>query len=158
MSPAPPLWRRQQLVPGTLVRLIFDSDKPGDASWACIDERLDGRYRGILDGKRIEFGPEQIADWLGPTLPEVPATATVALTQALRDPNRFPRFVRRETPLDRHDSGLRLSWSRDDAAPSSRRLLRDVLLSYENLAPLATVAKNGRWRWSDSDCRYEPEC
>jgi hypothetical protein len=157
MSPAPPLWRRQQLVPGTHVRLIFANDKGGDRSWVCIDERVDGRYRGTLDGKRIEFGPEQVADWLGPTLPEVSATATVALTQALRDPDRFPRFVRRETPLDAHDSGLRLSWSPDDAAISSRVLLRDVLFSYESLAPLATVAKNGRWRWSDADCRYEPE-
>jgi hypothetical protein len=157
MSPAPPLWRRQQLAPGTLVRLGFGNDNGSDWSWVCIDERLDGRYRGTRDGKRIDFGPDDIADWLGPTLPEVSATATVALTQALRDPNRFPRFVRRETPLDAHDSGLRLSWSRDDAAVSSRVLLRDVLFAYENLAPLATVAKNGRWRWSDADCRYEPE-
>lgn len=89
---------------------------------------------------------------------EIAPTLTVAVTHALRgDPARFPRFVRRETPLDAHDSGLRLSWSRDDRAVSSRLLLCDVIARYEALAPLATVAQNGRWRWNDADRRYEPE-
>ena len=164
----PPLWRRQQFAPGTVVKLLFEDDGGGERLWVRVQERSDGRYRGTLDadpvaiaglrrGARVDFGPEHIADWIGPTLPEIPATVTAALTQALRDPNRFPRFVRRETPLDAQDSGLRLSWSRDDAAASSRLLLRDVLVFYESLAPLATVRENGRWRWNDADCRYEPE-
>ena len=92
-----------------------------------------------------------------PAPPELGPTLTVAMTRTLRSPDRFPRFVRRETPLDANDSGLRLAWSRDDGAPSSRLLLRDVLARYEHLAPLAAVAQNGRWRWNDADCRYEPE-
>ncbi len=164
----PPLWRRQQLGAGTVVKLRFESADGGERMWVRVDERRDGRYRGTLDSEpiiiaalarraRIDFGPEHVADWVGKTLPEVSATLTVALTHALRDPERFPRFVRRESPLDAHDSGLRLSWSRDDAAASSRLLLRDVLVFYESLAPLALAPEKGRWRWNDADCRYEPE-
>ena len=165
----PALWRRQQFSPGCLVELIFlCGDKGGERMWVRIDERRSGRYRGTLEsepveleglhgGERIDFGPEHIADWKGRKPPAVPAHLTVSLSQPLRDPERFPRLVRREPPIDRNDSGLRLSWEADDAGPVTRLPLKDVLVFYESLAPLASVGDNGRWRWNDAECRYDPE-
>jgi len=163
----PPLWRRQQFPRGCAVKLIFEDAHGRERMWVRIDERAAGRYCGTLEslptaiagvapGAHVDFGPEHIADWQAPTPPAVAPNLTAALSPALRDPQRFPRFVRRDAPLDANDSGLRLAWADDDAG-LSRVPLRDVLAFYESLAPLAQLAETGRWRWNDADCLYERE-
>lgn len=78
----PPVFLRENLVPGYCAKLVFEMARPSlgigsERMWVIVKSKSDGMYEGTLDndpeyintltiGATVKFGPEHVADILKP--------------------------------------------------------------------------------------------
>lgn len=168
----PRLEQRKNLLTGQSVKLIFIPKKPSsnftaERIWVTITKAKLGKYVGTLDadstliealkaGTPVHFESKHVISAILPEKYQIPYGKVLLISEEVVIGGRWPKFAKRENPIDEKDSGWRIySNSTNGKDEKILKVTTDQIMNqFRVLDSILDEPDLQLWEWSEKNKEY----